>query len=57
MQYSLRDVGSSPVVMDQGVLKCERSISGPSNSFTDCCAAQLKSYLVNNFAQIFLSFI
>lgn len=43
--------------MGQGILQSEGAISGPSNSFTHRRAAQLESYLMHNFAQIFLSFI
>lgn len=57
MLDGLHDIGSSPVVSDQGVLQREGSVSGASNTFTHRCAAQLKSYLVNYFTQILLRFI
>ena len=53
----LHDIRSSPVVTCQGILQGEGSVSGPSHSSTHCCAAQLQSNLMHNFAQIFLSFI
>lgn len=43
--------------MGQGIFQGEGAISGSSNSFAHRCAAQLQSYLMHNFAQIFLSVI
>lgn len=54
---SLHHIRSSPVVTGQCVLQSEGAVSGPSDSFTHCRATQLESYLMHDFAQIFLSFI
>lgn len=53
----LLHISSSPLVTGQGILQSKRTFSGPSDPFTHSCAAQLQSYFMHDFAQIFLSFI